>query len=45
MKGTKTVILVTHQISYMHGCDEVIIMEDGKVAEYDVPSKLSGKLN
>ena len=45
MKGTKTVILVTHQISYMHGCDEVIIMEDGKVAEYDVPSKLANKLN
>ena len=40
MKGRKTIILVTHQISYMHGCDEVVIMENGKVAEFDVPEKL-----
>ena len=32
MKGDKTIILVTHQISYMDGCDKVVIMEDGRVA-------------
>lgn len=26
MKGTKTVVLVTHQISYLFGCDKVIVM-------------------
>ena len=37
MKGRKTIVLVTHQISYMYGCDEVIIMEDGRVTDFDVP--------
>ena len=45
MKGTKTVILVTHQISYMYGCDEVVIMEDGKVVEFGNPENLREKLN
>lgn len=26
MKGTKTIVLVTHQISYLFGCDKVIVM-------------------
>lgn len=29
IKGKKTVILVTHQISYMYGCEKVVIMQDG----------------
>ena len=45
MKGTKTVILVTHQISYMYDCDEVVIMEDGKVVEFGNPENLREKLN
>lgn len=45
MKGKKTIILITHQISYMYGCDKVIIMEDGRVAEFDEPAKLKHKLN
>ncbi len=45
MKGDKTIILVTHQISYMYGCDKVVIMEDGRVAEYDEPDNLREKLN
>lgn len=40
MKGRKTVILVTHQISYLYGCDKVIIMEDGKIKNYDTPENL-----
>ena len=45
MKGKKTIILVTHQISYMYGCDKVIIMEDGRVTEFDEPENLREKLN
>lgn len=45
MKGAKTILLITHQISYMHGCDEVIIMEDGKIAYNDKPEKLKDKLD
>lgn len=45
MKGNKTVILVTHQISYMYGCDKVVIMKEGRIAEYDAPEKLRSKLN
>lgn len=40
MKGRKTVILVTHHISYLYGCDKVIIMEDGKIKNYDTPENL-----
>jgi ATP-binding cassette subfamily C (CFTR/MRP) protein 4 len=45
MKGDKTIILVTHQISYMYGCDRVIIMEDGRVTDFDEPAKLKNRLN
>ena len=27
----KTVVLVTHQVSYLLQCDQVVIMEDGKI--------------
>lgn len=26
LRGSKTIVLVTHQVSYMYGCDEVVIM-------------------
>ena len=45
MKGDKTIILVTHQISYMYGCDKVIIMEDGRVTDFDEPGKLKNRLS
>jgi ATP-binding cassette subfamily C (CFTR/MRP) protein 4 len=45
LRGSKTIVLVTHQISYMYGCDEVVIMEDGKVVNCDTPEKLKYKLN
>lgn len=44
MKGRKTIILVTHQISYMYGCDKVIIMDDGRVKYYETPEKLTNQL-
>ena len=37
MKGRKTIILVTHQISYLYGCDQVIIMEDGRIQHVGLP--------
>ena len=37
MVGEKTVILVTHQISYLHECDKVAILDDGKITHYDSP--------
>ena len=37
MKGRKTIILVTHQISYLYGCDQVIIMENGRIEHVDLP--------
>jgi ABC-type multidrug transport system ATPase subunit len=40
MKGKKTIILVTHQISYLYGCDEVLIMEDGRISVHDSPNNL-----
>jgi ABC-type multidrug transport system ATPase subunit len=40
MKGKKTIILVTHQISYLYDCDSVIIMEDGRILDHDTPNNL-----
>jgi ABC-type multidrug transport system ATPase subunit len=40
MKGKKTVILVTHQTSYLYDCDSVIIMEGGHISDHDTPSNL-----
>lgn len=37
--------MVTHQISYLYGCDEVIIMEDGNISSHDNPEKLKEKLD
>ena len=31
LKGTRTIILVTHQVSALHGCDKIIIMNNGKI--------------
>ncbi|XP_067853674.1 ATP-binding cassette sub-family C member 12 [Heptranchias perlo] len=31
--GEKTVILVTHQLQYLEYCDEVLLLEDGKINE------------
>ena len=45
MKGKNTIILVTHQISYLYGCDRVIIMEDGRIKDEDTPEKLKNLLN
>ena len=43
-KEKKTVILVTHQISYLRECNQVIIMDNGAVAHNDKPEKLKEEL-
>jgi ATP-binding cassette subfamily C (CFTR/MRP) protein 4 len=45
IKGNKTVILVTHQISYLHKCDEVLILENGAIIESGSPIQLKRKLD
>lgn len=40
IKGQKTILLVTHQIPYLDGCDSVIIMENGRITHHDAPHKL-----
>lgn len=40
----KTVILVTHQITYLLDCDAVVIMDDGKIAHHDKPQNLKEEL-
>lgn len=37
LRTNKTVLLVTHQIGYLHDCDIVIIMETGKVIKKGDP--------
>jgi ABC-type multidrug transport system fused ATPase/permease subunit len=45
MKRKKTIILVTHQISYLNECDKVVIMEEGRAIRFDHPQTLRNKLN
>lgn len=44
LSKTKTLILVTHQISFLYDCDQVIIMEDGRVRQTGHPSELIKEL-
>ncbi|XP_059524086.1 ATP-binding cassette sub-family C member 11 isoform X1 [Myotis daubentonii] len=39
----KTVVLVTHQLQYLQFCDQVILLEDGKICEQGVHSELMQK--
>ena len=36
----KTVILVTHQISYLYECDEAIILENGAIKAHGKPNEV-----
>ena len=44
MRGKKTIILVTHQISYLYQCDRVVIMEEGKIIENNHPDLIKESL-
>ncbi|XP_008065706.2 ATP-binding cassette sub-family C member 11 [Carlito syrichta] len=39
----KTVILVTHQLQYLQFCDQIILLEDGKICENGTHSELIQK--
>ncbi|OMJ25816.1 Multidrug resistance-associated protein 4 [Smittium culicis] len=37
----KTVLLVTHQLQFIHGCDSVVLLNDGKIEEFGAPDKIT----
>nr|XP_036852416.1 ATP-binding cassette sub-family C member 11 [Manis javanica] len=39
----KTVVLVTHQLQYLAFCDQIILLEDGKICEKGIHSELIQK--
>ncbi|XP_008579384.1 PREDICTED: ATP-binding cassette sub-family C member 11 isoform X2 [Galeopterus variegatus] len=39
----KTVVLVTHQLQYLEFCDQIILLEDGKICETGTHSELTEK--
>uniref|UniRef100_A0A8D1PCG6 ATP binding cassette subfamily C member 11 n=1 Tax=Sus scrofa TaxID=9823 RepID=A0A8D1PCG6_PIG len=39
----KTVVLVTHQLQYLEFCDQIILLEDGKIREKGIHSELIQK--
>lgn len=43
-RGEKTIILVTHQISYLFKCDRVLLMDEGRILKNDEPHKLKDEL-
>ena len=44
MRGKKTQVLVTHQISYIKECDQCLIMVDGEIKYHDTPNNLKAQL-
>jgi ATP-binding cassette, subfamily C (CFTR/MRP), member 4 len=44
LRLNKTLILVTHQISFLYDCDQVIIMDEGSVVKTGHPSELTAEL-
>ena len=44
LRGRKTMVLVTHQISYLEMCDQVLIMEGGRILHNDHPRRLRAEL-
>ncbi|KAM5296803.1 ATP-binding cassette sub-family C member 11-like [Glossophaga mutica] len=39
----KTVVLVTHQLQFLQFCDQIILLEDGKISEKGIHSELVQK--
>ena len=35
-----TILIVTHRIKSIKNCDKILVLENGKVAEFDTPNKL-----
>ena len=39
-KHRKTVLLATHQIDYLGKCHKVLVLDEGRIKEFDTPAKL-----
>ncbi len=44
LSQSKTVILITHQLNYIYECEEVIIMEEGRIKAQGAPTSLKESL-
>ena len=40
-----TILIVTHRIKSIKNCDKILVLENGKVAEFDTPNKLLSDSN
>jgi ATP-binding cassette, subfamily C (CFTR/MRP), member 4 len=40
----KTILLVTHQISFLHDCDELIVLQNGAITAQGSPAQLQREL-
>ena len=40
-----TILIVTHRMKSINHCDKILVLEDGKVAEFDAPNKLLSNQN
>ncbi|XP_069312528.1 ATP-binding cassette sub-family C member 11-like [Eulemur rufifrons] len=43
MLKDKTIVLVTHQLQYLESCDQIILLEDGRICEHGAHSELMQK--
>uniref|UniRef100_A0A8C8YRH9 ATP binding cassette subfamily C member 11 n=1 Tax=Prolemur simus TaxID=1328070 RepID=A0A8C8YRH9_PROSS len=43
MLKDKTIVLVTHQLQYLESCDQIILLEDGRIYEHGAHSELMQK--
>ena len=41
LRKEKTVILVTHQVAYLHECDVVVMMDQGRIKNVGSPLQLA----
>ena len=44
LSRTKTVILSTHQVSFLYDCDEVLVLEEGSIMQKGPPSEVARHL-
>ena len=45
IKGTKTVIVVTHTASILSICENIVVIENGKLVQSGTPSEVKNKSN
>ena len=40
-----TILIVTHRMNSIKNCDKILVLEEGKIAEFDNPKKLLSNAN